>query len=463
MKNNPVILSILLFLFSSCANQLPPGGGDDDNIPPKISYIYPSPNTTSFTDNKLIFRFDEYVDRRSFEESFSISPRPKGEVSFSWGGKEVEVEFSRPLDKNKTYLVIIGNELKDVRGSNPIGTPFTFAFSTGSRIDKGEISGRVFADAFERVKVLAFRKDSKSPDKLDPSKETADYVIQPNPDGSFSLTNLPPGEYRIFALTDEDRNNLFGADMENLSVSFTDYTLATDTSAVSGVDLLIADPGLVKSGRDILSLLKTDSAGFIFSNITNGDLNVPADYRMYFYFKTGDISKPDIVNNFSIRDSAAGKTYSPVFNWINDSLLEVFSTEKFQEGSNLAVTIDLTGTSKNYLYVNRFKVAGRNSTGKLTGSITSDTVLTFPIILKLYSKTDKFISYTRTLDDTTGFEFSDIPEGSYLLIAFVDENGNGQLDRGSGYPFRASEKFLIYGQEIKIKGGWTTDNVFLKF
>ena len=102
--NGVVILAASLALFS-CANQQPPGGGDEDKTPPKVTIVSPKPNSTNFRGNSLIFEFNEYIDRRSFQDAFRTSPQVKGDIEFSWGLKDVEVRFPKDLDKidpNKT-------------------------------------------------------------------------------------------------------------------------------------------------------------------------------------------------------------------------------------------------------------------------------------------------------------------------------------------------------------------------
>ena len=457
-----IIISVTLY-FYSCANQLPPSGGDDDKTPPEIISIYPKPNSINYKDNKLRFKFDEYVDRRSFEESFFISPKPKGGYEFDWSGKEVEVKFSKALDKNKTYVIIIGKDLKDIRGGNALASPLSFAFSTGSRIDKGNISGMVFSDNYDRVKILAYLKDGKTEDSLNPGNNIPDYILQVSPDGSYEFTNLPDGEYRIFAVSDEDRNNLFDKDLDKIAVLSDDLRLAKDSNTVSGLNFLLKDFDINKTGKEFLDLLKADSISFIYSNISNGDNNIPPDYRFYFYFKNTSLKKADMVNNFSITDTVSSKSYRLVFNWLNDSLLEVFSTEKFSLSSGMKLTIDLLNTDKKYSYERKFTVAGRNSFGKLSGKIISDEIILPSVYVKLYNKENKFITYSIKISDTALFAFDEVLEGNYILISFIDENGDGRIGKGEYYPFRSAERFIIYDKELKVKGGWNVENVFLKY
>ena len=56
--------------FYGCANQQPPGGGEEDKIPPKVKILEPRANTLNNRGNSLSFEFDEYVDRRVFRMHF---------------------------------------------------------------------------------------------------------------------------------------------------------------------------------------------------------------------------------------------------------------------------------------------------------------------------------------------------------------------------------------------------------
>lgn len=462
MRNFFFIFAVSIF-FYSCANQLPPSGGEDDRISPKIISIIPKKNSINFKGQSVKIKFDEYVDRRSFEESFFISPKPKGEINFSWSGTEVEAAFSKPLDRNKTYVIIIGKDVKDVRGGNPLGSPVSFAFSTGGKIDKGKFSGKVYTDNPDRVKILAYIKNVTSTDSLNPEKLIPDYVIQVSDDGTFELTNLPEGNYRLFAVLDEDRNNLYDKDADKIAVSDSDYSLSDVSNQVENVNFLLKDFEPVKSNKEFLDYLKSDSSNYIYSNIPDNEINIPPDYRFYFYFKNNKLTKSEIVNNFSLTDSASNKSFRLVYNWINDSLVEIFSTEKFPYSAGLEIRLDLLKTSKNYFYSARFKTAPKNSFGKVSGKISSAEKITNDVYLKLYNKGNRFVYYSKKLTDSTGFTFEDVLEGNYIFISFIDENGNGLPDRGNFFPFIPSERFIIYEKEIKIKGGWTVENIFINF
>ena len=70
IKTKILILFICLFLISGCANQLPPGGGEVDTIPPKIEEYYPANGSINFNDDYISFDFSEYVDKNSFKDVY---------------------------------------------------------------------------------------------------------------------------------------------------------------------------------------------------------------------------------------------------------------------------------------------------------------------------------------------------------------------------------------------------------
>ena len=122
------IFSVFLYIVG-CANQQPPGGGDVDKTPPKVKSVSPKPNTVNYRGNSITIDFDEYIDRRSFQDAFRISPQYKGDITYDFSGKSVEVKFDKSFDKinsNKTFVVNINSGLTDIHG-NAITEPINFA------------------------------------------------------------------------------------------------------------------------------------------------------------------------------------------------------------------------------------------------------------------------------------------------------------------------------------------------
>lgn len=461
MKNLTLILfTFLPLIFISCANQLPPPGGEDDRIAPKILSVFPTPGTKNFKGREVTLRFDEYVDKRSFLESFSIYPEPPGETDISWSGKEVTIKFGGALSKDRTYVVNLGRDLKDIRGGNALNTPAIFAFSTGNKIDSGKISGTLITDNLERSKILLYKIDSQR--EVDPEMQKAEYVVQPQDNGIFAFAFLPDGKYRIFGLFDDDRNSLYGRDFEKIAIPSGDIILSGG-NYVSDVSLVLSELITLPGSIAFLRALNPDSAEVIYSNIPVDGRKFDAGAKLYFYFRNNPASKQDIVSNFSLTDSAVGKTYKPVFNWLNDSLLEVFTAEKFTIGSTVTAKIDLRQTNNRYYFEQQIKITDKESTSLVSGRLTKKDESDNNVKLMLTGFGGTTGIFRTSTDEAGKFVFKNIPEGTYRLIVFGDENDNELPDNGTFEPFGFSEKLKVYDKEIKVKSGWNVEDITMEY
>jgi len=223
-----------------CATQIYPSGGPVDTVPPTIVSTYPEPNTTHFTDNKIILEFSEYVERRSVEESIFISPYVGGELEFNWSGKEVEITFPQKLKENRTYVVTIGTDVVDVRNRNRMAVAFALAFATGDRIDSGAIAGRVFDKSPEGLMIMAYRLTGLNPDTLNPMKIQPDYITQTGKGGVYTLSHLALGKYRVFAIRDEYRILLYVPQADAYGVAQSDIVLDAAHPSISDVNFQLA-------------------------------------------------------------------------------------------------------------------------------------------------------------------------------------------------------------------------------
>jgi hypothetical protein len=226
------LLSLVCF---RCAGELPPSGGPVDTVPPKIVATYPKPNTVNFSDNRIILEFDKYVEESSVEGSVFISPAIE-QLEFEWSGKKVEIHFTQKLRSATTYVLTVGTDVVDVRNRNRMDRAFSLAFSTGGSIDSGAISGRVYDEKPEGVMIFAYRRDSLSMRALDPSVEKPHYLTQTGREGSFSLSHLSLGLYRIFAVRDEYKNLLYDAGIDQIGMYRSDVVLDSIRSSVDNVN-----------------------------------------------------------------------------------------------------------------------------------------------------------------------------------------------------------------------------------
>jgi len=221
------IALLLAIVLVTCANPRYPEGGPVDKIAPKIIVTYPENETTNFSENFVAFSFSEYVDQSSFRDAVFISPSVNGEVEYNWSGTDVEIIFHDGLKKNTTYNVSIGTDVKDVNNSNKMTDAVILSFSTGNKIDKGKIIGKVYGDNYSGSMIFAYKD---FPDTLNPSKTKPDYVSQVSEDGSFSLLGLAEGFYRIFAVKDDFKDLLYQTEEDMYGCTSGDVELVENDS-----------------------------------------------------------------------------------------------------------------------------------------------------------------------------------------------------------------------------------------
>jgi len=462
------IFFTVLTVIIGCANQQPPGGGEEDKTPPKVSIISPRPNSVNFTGNLLEFKFNEYVDKRSFQDAFRISPAVKGEIEYNWSGRNVEVKFPGKLEKiepNKTFVVNISTGLKDIHG-NSITEPFNFAFSTGPIIDMGQISGVVYNNEKKIVSIFACRLEDES--KYDPTINIPDYLTETSSEGNYVLTNLSASKYRIISVIDDDRNLLFTSERESFGVLPYDITLADSQSVKNSnfyLKILQSRPE-VPPELDYTKYFK-DSLGIIYISVDNDSRIVASDQSIFIFFNSHKPKREEFAGSLKIKgeDDLQEKI---VFNWRNDSLVELFAANKFKQNFkyNINFTLNILKDSV-YNFSWKFKTVGKNSFGEIKGSIRSnyENISLFDNTVKLNMDANDVlpvIKYSFDIRDTV-YAFNNILEAEYNLFSYIDLNTDNAYNYGYPFPFVSSEPFFVYPGNLRIRGGWTVENVVIGF
>lgn len=450
----------------TCANQQPPGGGKEDKTPPKVKIITPLKNQTNYRGNSIIFEFDEYIDRRSFQDAFRTSPQVKGELEFNWGAKDVEVIFPKDfyqIDPNKTFVITINTLLKDIRG-NQVTEPLAFAFSTGSVIDKGSVSGKVYSNQGKTVSVMAYDLAKN----YDPVNELPDYAAETGTDGSYTLTNIAPGKYRLIAVIDDDRNLLFTSERESFGVLPFDIEIQ-DSAALGKINFnlkFLSTTEPVTPELDVSKYFK-DSLNIIYSSIEYNSLTVLPDQSIYLFFSRYKPGREYLTSNLKLTDEN-GTGERIVYSWKNDSLVEIFPQNKFASNRKYTLSLNLnTGKDTIYYFSLPFRTISVNSFGDLKGSIISSysglNLAEYPVKIELTAeKLIPVLRYSFEVRDTV-FSFKNLLDASYSLFSFIDKNNNSIYDYGYPFPFEHSEPFMFYPSAINIKGGWTVENVNINF
>ncbi|MDP3150600.1 MAG: Ig-like domain-containing protein [Ignavibacteria bacterium] len=399
----------------SCANQLPPGGGPLDTVPPKIIEVYPIDGTTNFTDDYFELDFSEYVDKRSLKDAIFISPQIDGDLELDWSGQSVRVYFPASLKKDVTYNVTIGTDLIDYNNKNRMADAFAFSFSTGAKIDKGIIQGNVYSEKPSGVMIFAY---TVTGDTINPVKQKADYVSQVGEKGNFKLSGLAYKTYRVFAVQDEYRDFLFQPDQDLIGVPSTEVTLSETDTLFDGLNFSLSKIDTV-SPR-LFSAVMTDK------------------YHLLITLSEELDSASINAKNFSIIDSTSKKEYAVSF---------AFKGRAKEKELFLAVRDTLPLDDQYYLRATNIRDASKNGTPLDEISLTvSDRVDTSaPALITTFPpERSDAVDFLNT-EITFHFDNEFDVEGLRSKILFVDTLGNKlnfTLDKidDASFVIRAAQK-----------------------
>ena len=218
----PVAIILGTVIFShSCANTTtPPTGGPKDTIPPLIVEVYPQLGQTDVPcqKTKLEIKFNEYVVVKD-PKSLFLSPPLEKAAQFKLKGKSVIVYFENDLDSNKTYTLDVTNAIADNNEGNMF-PGYTLVFSTGDRIDSMMVTGVVqdcnTLNPIKGATVMLYKDHADSAI----FKKRPDAAVKTDDWGFFCLRNIQDTLYRVYAIIDDNNNNMYEA--ENEKVAFID-------------------------------------------------------------------------------------------------------------------------------------------------------------------------------------------------------------------------------------------------
>ncbi|MFA4838716.1 MAG: Ig-like domain-containing protein [Candidatus Neomarinimicrobiota bacterium] len=181
-----------------CAAQGPPGGGPVDVIGPQLVSVVPENGSIRVAlKPKIELTFSETINPRTAEGTLIVSPRLKTTPVIKTTRKKVSIGLLEPLQANTTYIFSYARNLQDYQ-KNPTSDDVKLAFSTGDSLDEGKISGTVYQIPEKKATMIwVFRKQTAFPDSLPGQKP--DYAAAVTGAGSYEISNLPVGEYRLIA------------------------------------------------------------------------------------------------------------------------------------------------------------------------------------------------------------------------------------------------------------------------
>jgi uncharacterized protein (DUF2141 family) len=236
LRAGVLLMAALLVGASGCAKTGRPSGGPVDKTPPKVVSHQPTGDATGVSpDASVEIVFSEPMDPTATPQALFVSPESRLGVKLRGRVMRLEME----LQPDRTYVVTVGTDARDLRG-NRLSKSYTFAFATGIRLNRGQITGSAYRDHQPASGAHVWAYDLAVAGEF--GHGAPQYRTQTGADGSYAFARLAAGQYRVLAFADEDRDREPDPD-EWLALPSADLAVTEGDTARAG-DLALTSPGV---------------------------------------------------------------------------------------------------------------------------------------------------------------------------------------------------------------------------
>lgn len=214
----------LLVLATACAAAQEPPGGPPDFSPPVVREIRPdSLAIVPGFDDPVVFAFDEVIQERQptdMAKLVIVSPR-HDEIRVAWKRTRLEVKPKGGWRDNAVYRVVLLPNVADLR-NNRMREGTEVVFSTGPAIPDTRVEATVIDWAAHRIAGRGLLEAFPLPI----TDDSTAYIAQADSAGDIALTRVPPGDYLLVAVVDENGNR-----RRDRRESFDSLTVRVDSTA----------------------------------------------------------------------------------------------------------------------------------------------------------------------------------------------------------------------------------------
>ncbi|UPK70545.1 Ig-like domain-containing protein [Chitinophaga filiformis] len=472
-----IVISASVFLLPGCANIVPPSGGPKDTLPPRLTYVTPPDSTLHFKAKKVSFTFNEYVQLDNVFEKLIVSPTLKRTPTVTSKLKTVTMVIKDTLAENTTYTFNFSDAIRDNNEGNPI-QDFQYVVSTGDYLDSLQVKGFIIdaetGKPDSNVSVMIYRN------KIDSvvSKEKPVYFARSKGNGAFWFRNMAPGDYKLFALKEDDRDLQYNQPKE--LIAFSDSLLHLRDQNLKDITLLMFM-------EQDSTIRKPEEAGQEQQPVEEEPekkekekekekkkkrtLNISAELAD----NKQELGKPLLIT-FSAPvktlDSTAFRltqdtVFTPVaFTTSFDSTRTKLSVHfDWKEGKPYRLIIpkesvaDTAGIQPSKADTISFAAKKESDYGRVMLTLTlSDSTKamvsdTMHYVAQLIS--NKEIKYSGKIERNTWVQ-KRITPGEYEVWILLDDNNNGKWDRGVYYgtPKKQPERVVSFPKKENIKANW---------
>lgn len=200
-----LVIAVMGAMMAACASMGRPEGGPRDEMPPRYLSSVPAPGAVNVGKAKIEILFDENVKIEDALNKVVVSPAQKTPPSINASGRKIIVELRDTMLDSTTYTIDFSDAIRDLNEGN-ILDGFALDFATGPSIDSLQISGMVLeARNLEPAQGMLVGVYSNLADSAI-STLKLERIAKTNQLGQFTVRNLKPGQYNIFAINDINRD-----------------------------------------------------------------------------------------------------------------------------------------------------------------------------------------------------------------------------------------------------------------
>ncbi len=249
--------AVAALIMVACASVGRPEGGARDETPPVFVRANPAPGARNVNRNHLEVWFDENIQLDDAFNKVIVSPTQTQAPTVKSQAKHLTVELRDTLLPNTTYTIDFADAIKDLNEGNVLDG-FAIDFSTGDDLDSLRISGIVLeARTLEPAQGITVGVYSQMTDTT-LTKVPFERVARTNTYGQFTIRNLKPGNYHVFALNDLNRDNKWDRSED---IAFYDTVVTPSVEAIevndtlrsaADLDSIVTRPGTAYYPNDVL-------------------------------------------------------------------------------------------------------------------------------------------------------------------------------------------------------------------
>jgi uncharacterized protein (DUF2141 family) len=465
------------FTHSGCANIIPPTGGPRDTLPPVLISATPVEFKTNFTGNKIIFKFDEYIDAKDIRTELLVSPVPKIEPLSDGHLQTVTIKLKDTLLANTTYSLQFYKGIKDVNEGN-ILRGFTYVFSTGNHIDSGYFAGNV-------VLALTGKADSsmivllhKKFDDSAVAKDRPRYITRVDTNGRFVFRYIEPGRYALYAMKDEGGSHKYLSKSQLFAFADSPVVISQNTApTILYAYSEVADKGGSKSGSSNSGSSGSNGSGSTPAKTTKPSKSKDKDKRLQISTNTTN-SVFDVLDTFKVTSATGVKTFDSTlirftdenfkdinikqYRWVRDTLNKnfyLFFSWPLDTKYNLILAKTFATDSAGRKLLKDDTIAFRTKKdidyGEIRIRVFNLDLTRHPVLLFYQSEVLKYSYPFGSRKEIRQYLFK---PGDYELRILYDANNNGKWDPGQFFgKHRQPERVITIRKKFTVKANWDND------